>query len=114
MRNEEARLQTMCVRWFDLQYPTKKLQLFSIPNEGVRNPVNGARMKAMGRRKGAPDMVLLASGGRVVFFEFKSEKGKISPEQKAFHETIRGWGGVIYIVKSFDDFCEIVSSEIKV
>lgn len=113
MRNEEARLQTMCVRWFDLQYPTKKLQLFSIPNEGVRNPVNGARMKAMGRRKGAPDMVLLASGGRVVFFEFKSEKGKLSPEQKAFHETIRGWGGVIYIVKSFDDFCEIVSSEIK-
>ena len=114
MRNEEARLQTMCVRWFDLQYPTKKLQLFSIPNEGVRNPVNGARMKAMGRRKGAPDMVLLASGGRVVFFEFKSEKGKLSPEQKAFHETIRGWGGMVYIVKSFDDFCEIVSSEIKV
>lgn len=114
MRNEEARLQTMCVRWFDLQYPDKRLRLFSIPNEGVRNPVNGARMKAMGRRKGAPDMVLLASGGRVVFFEFKSEKGKISAEQKAFHETIRGWGGMVYIVKSFDDFCEIVSSEIKV
>ena len=114
MRYEEARLQTMCVRWFDLQYPTKRLQLFSIPNEGVRNPVNGARMKAMGRRKGAPDMVLLASAGRVVFFEFKSEKGKLSPEQKAFHETIRGWGGMVYIVKSFDDFCEIVSSEIKV
>lgn len=114
MRNEEARLQTMCVRWFDLQYPTKRLQLFSIPNEGKRNEVNGARMKVMGRRKGAPDMVLLASAGRVVFFEFKSEKGKLSPEQKAFHETIRGWGGVVYIVKSFDDFCEIVSSEIKV
>jgi hypothetical protein len=108
MKNEEARLQTICVRWYDLQYPHEKLRLFSIPNEGQRNPVNGARMKAMGRRKGAPDMVFMLTNGQVAFIEFKAPKGRQSPEQKAFEKQADKQFIEYHIIRSFEQFKELI------
>jgi hypothetical protein len=104
----EAALQSSCVKWYDLQYATEKLRLFSIPNEGQRNPVNGARMKAMGRRKGAPDLVFMIEHGQVVFIEFKTEKGRQSPEQKAFQQQADKQFIKYHIIRSFEQFKELI------
>ena len=104
----ESSLQTICVRWYDLQYPFAKLRLFSIPNEGQRNPVNGARMKAMGRRKGAPDLVYMLDNGQVAFIEFKTDKGRQSPEQKDFQQQAEKQFIGYHIVRTFDQFRELI------
>jgi hypothetical protein len=104
----EASLQSSCVKWYDLQYATERLRLFSIPNEGQRNPVNGARMKAMGRRKGAPDLVFMTDNGQVAFIEFKTEKGRQSPEQKAFQEQAERQHIEYHVVRTFDEFRDLI------
>lgn len=38
-----------------------------------------------------------------VWVEFKNEKGRLSPNQKAVMDTIRTYGGFYFIVRSIDD-----------
>ena len=109
MKHLEAALQAACVKWFDYQFPAHKFALMSIPNEGVRNPINGARMKAMGRRKGAPDMILIARPQKVLFIEFKAPKGRTSPEQKAVHAYIESRGVEVQIIRTFEAFKELIT-----
>ena len=103
----ESHLQQMCVRWYDMQFRGAELRLFSIPNEGKRNPVNGAKMKAMGRRKGAPDMIFLMTG-TCAFIEFKTDKGRQSPEQKQFQEVIAEHQMQYHIIRNFDEFKNLI------
>lgn len=103
MKHEEARLQIACVKWFDLQYPNHTHLLFSIPNEGARSPANGARMKAMGRRAGMPDMVFLGEKN-VTFVEFKAPKGSLSKPQKELHAKLVASGYNVVIIRSVEEF----------
>jgi len=124
MKHLESQLQINCVKWFDLQYPKYKLNLFSIPNEGARTPQNGARMKAMGRRAGVADMFLAKVAPRRnakevlaydyddisgLFIEFKSGKGKQSESQKAFQDAVsRRYGYVV--ITSFDQLKNLIEN----
>ncbi len=123
MRNfHESRLQVNCVKWFDLQYPKLKLNLFSIPNEGARTVANGARMKAQGRRAGTADMFLAIpqypphcegwkSGGlHGVFIEFKHGKGKQSESQIAFQKAVTKENYGYEIITDFDQFKNLIES----
>ena len=38
-----------------------------------------------------------------VWLEVKTKKGKLSPNQKAFQESIEAAGGFYYVVRSIDD-----------
>jgi hypothetical protein len=60
---------------------------FSVTNEysGGHNPVFGAVMGAMGRIRGSPDYVFLWNDG-CACIEMKSQKGKLTPNQKIFKE----------------------------
>jgi len=60
---------------------------FSVTNEysGKHNPIFGAVMGAMGRIRGAPDYVFMWEGG-CACIEMKSEKGRLSANQKIFKE----------------------------
>lgn len=66
------------------------------PNGGKRDALAGAQMKALGVKKGWPDLILPVSvdantPGLVI--EMKSAKGTTSPEQKEWleHFKIQGW-----------------------
>jgi len=68
------------------------------PNEGKRNPVNGARLKASGMKKGTPDILIFdpppGSDWVGVAIELKRSKGgKISKEQQEWLDALsdRGW-----------------------
>lgn len=116
MKHEESRLQQACTRWFDWQYPQYMLNFFSIPNEGARTPANGARMKAMGRRRGVADMCLVIPQKPIyngLFIEFKIGKGKQSPEQIAFQEAVESKGYRYQIITNIDQFISVINEYLK-
>jgi len=39
-----------------------------------------------------------------VWLEVKTKKGRLSPNQKAFQESVEAAGGFYYVVRSIDDF----------
>jgi hypothetical protein len=64
------------------------------PAGGRRNAVEAAILKGMGTRAGVPDLLLVKSG-RLYCLELKSNRGRLSAEQKATHEALRRAGAVV-------------------
>ena len=87
---------------------------FHPANGESRSARTGAKLKAMGVRKGVADMVIVLPGGHVCFLELKTPKGSTKPEQRAFRDdcerigapyaiartsaevehVLRGWGAI--------------------
>ena len=65
---------------------------------------------AVEKNKGMPDFFIFfpKKKGGTVFVELKSEKGKLKPEQKYWKEQIEKLGYQYYIVRSFEEFEELV------
>lgn len=108
MSHGEDNLQIACVEWFKYQYP--KLELIHIPNGGKRNPIEAARFKRMGVRKGTLDLLLLEpnKGIHGLWIELKVGKNKMSKEQKDFSIKMiqRGYG--VVEVRSFEQFKDFI------
>lgn len=73
-----------------------RIAVMSVPNEGKRSVAGHRRMEALGRLKGAPDLVLLTlapKDGLPVAIEMKGGGGSVAPAQKKAHATMRaeGW-----------------------
>lgn len=92
--------QKLFVQWLDM----KKLLFTSVPNENNMSFTNrkvamiqGAKLKATGKRKGAPDLFVFLPN-KVVAVEMKRalEKGKskpaVSKEQKSWIEKLNKLG----------------------
>ena len=76
------------------------------PNGGKRSESAAARFKAMGTRKGFPDLFLAlpCNGYHGAFFELKSEKGKLSKEQEVFLALLEKQGYKTFVTRSYEDF----------
>lgn len=103
IRHDEALLQQQIVKTLR----SRGLVVFSIPNERNAGVSDAARMRATGLTKGAPDLVVLKDNARCVFLELKTPRGKRSPEQEAFAETIQRLGFEYRLVRSVDDIKDI-------
>ena len=80
--------------------------LVAIPNGGKRDKITGALLKAEGAKAGFPDLALFVprNGFGALLIEMKrpevksqykelaQKKGKLSPEQKTWHELLRAQG----------------------
>lgn len=53
--------------------------------------------------KGVSDILGCLEGGRFLAIEVKSEKGKLTPEQRTFLERVHELGGVAMVARSVDD-----------
>lgn len=117
---EESNLQRQCVAWFRAQYPQYAMLLIHVANEGNGNRVSGAIHKAEGVVKGVPDLILFLPsvyiGGKVdglmchgLGIEMKTAKGKQSQEQKDFQQMFEAAYYKYVVVRSFDEFCDIVN-----
>jgi len=65
------------------------------------------RNKSMGQRKGVSDLIVIIKDA-TLFIEVKTLVGKMSPEQNTFKEDVESRGHVYYVVRSLDDYIEII------
>lgn len=111
-RDLEHRLQTECVKWFRLQYPTLSHALFAVPNGGARDAVTGARLKAEGVLAGVADLILLRSTAEygALLIEMKTPTGRQSEAQREWERRITRRGEYKYAVcRTLDDFRRVVN-----
>lgn len=108
--DEEHRIQSACVRWFRLQYPKMKHNLFSVPNGGKRDAVTGAKLKEEGALAGVADLILLKSNRfyGALLIEMKTPKGSQSDSQKEWESKITQDGYKYVIIRSLDEFRKVV------
>lgn len=123
-QQDENYLQNQCYIWFQNTYGLKhhnpRLLFYSVANElagatGVpRNVISRiySKFKLTGFKKGVADVHLCFPGGKLVYIEFKTATGRQSAEQKEFQQQVEALGFKYYIVRSLDEFKEIVCSHI--
>jgi len=64
---------------------------------------NGKTYPAPNSMKGHPDIAFVLPNGRYGAIEVKSEKGKLSPEQKIWIEQLTKNGALVIVARSLDD-----------
>ena len=110
--HEESELQRQCVTWFRLQYPSRALVLFAVPNGGGRSPVEAAIMKAEGVTAGVADLILLEARGNygALCIEMKTphKSSRQNPNQKIWQEAAEKAGNAYVVVRSLDAFQSVV------
>ena len=113
--------QKLLVKWMH----SKKLLFTSVPNENNMSFLNrktamiqGAKMKATGKSKGAPDMFVFLPG-LVVAVEMKRtiQKGKAkpvaSPEQKAWIAALNELGHPAAICYGWHEARDFIESQLE-
>lgn len=111
MRQEEHKIQCAIVKWFYYAYPQYRGGLFfAVPNGGHRNIQTAARLKAEGVTAGVSDLILLVSkqGYHALCIEVKTLKGRQSENQKAWEAKVEAQGFKYALVRSLDEFAELV------
>lgn len=85
------------------RYPELRL-MYHIPNGGARSKPEAVRFKAMGVKKGVPDICLPVARGQFhgLYIELKRQRGgKASDEQKQWIEDLRGQGYAATVCKGW-------------
>lgn len=115
MKHTEENTQIACVRWFAYAYPKLSPLLHHSPNGGRRNAREGARFKAMGTRKGFPDLALFFPSipFHGLFIEMKTPKGRQQQSQKQWQRQVE-WAGYKYVIcRSVDEFISEVNAYLR-
>jgi hypothetical protein len=103
--DSENAIQANFFEWVAIHAPRyPDLELFhAVPNSAKRGKMDGWVMKLTGTRKGVPDVHLPVASGRHIglWFEFKSEKGRLSPEQKEWIDKLIKAGHRVEVVRSW-------------
>lgn len=105
-QDHEHRLQCACVRWFRLQYPKMKHNLFAVPNGGKRDAGTAAKLKEEGALAGVADLILLYPNRfyGALLIEMKTKDGKQSEYQKDWQAKITNDGYKYIVVRSLESF----------
>ena len=111
MRQEEHRIQCAIVKWFYYAYPAYRGGcLFAVPNGGHRNIQTARSLKAEGVTSGVSDLLLLVPKRDYhgLCVEVKTPVGRQSDNQKNWQRIIEAQGYRYEIVRSLDEFAELV------
>lgn len=111
MRQEEHRIQCAIVKWFYYAYPAYRGGcLFAVPNGGHRNIQTARNLKAEGVNSGVSDLLLLVPKREYhgLCVEVKTPVGRQSENQKNWQRIIEAQGYRYEIVRSLDEFAELV------
>jgi len=111
MRQEEHRIQCAIVKWFYYAYPQYRGgYLFAVPNGGHRNIQTARSLKAEGVTSGVSDLLLLVPKREYhgLCVEVKTPVGRQSENQKNWQRIIEAQGYRYEIVRSLDEFVELV------
>ena len=116
MRHIESQIQQSCFKWFRLQFPDLAMLMFAVPNGGHRRRIEAMIMKAEGVTAGVADVLFLYPNCQYhgLCIEFKTSTGRQQPTQKAFQRAVEAHGYKYAIVRSIDDFIELVKNYVFV
>lgn len=86
--------------------------IYAVPNGGIRNKGEAIKLKKEGVKAGVWDVSVdvPCKGKHGMRLEFKSEKGKLSPEQKSMGELYERFGYATSIIQSFEQFRSVIQA----
>jgi len=76
---------------------------FAVPNAGRRTMWGARRMQAEGLTPGVADLCIMLPGGKVIWMELKTAKGRQSVPQKAFAKICQHLGHPYLMPRSLDE-----------
>jgi hypothetical protein len=105
---DEYTTQVEVVNWFEKTYPD--VLIYHAGNEGKRSKITGHRLKMMGVRAGVPDLTICwAEGGyHGLYIELKSEKGKVSVDQKKTIDKLRKADYLVAISRTYEETVTLI------
>ncbi len=104
----EDEIQIAAMRFLDIALPSP-LRAMHIPNGGSRNEFEAGKLKAMGVKAGAADILIL--GWRVfIWIELKSRTGKLRTEQAEWRDWCVAIGAPWFLCRSVEDVAEALES----
>ena len=103
----ELKLQQDCFRFFHNQYPPLRGILWKVENERRRNKYEQMIAKSTGLVSGVADLNMVYNG---TFYgiEVKTETGRQTPAQKEWQKTIEQQGGKYFIIRTEDEFKQLI------
>ena len=105
----EKHISKAVVNELALLHKFKKLSYF-VNIEGAKRDVRQQRAaKLHGMRPGRPDIEIFLAGGRIVFLELKTLKGRLSHKQSEVHKELSNLGHGVRVVYAEDAISEIKS-----
>ena len=112
--DEEHKIQTTCVKWFNITHHKLKGLLFAVPNGGRRDKVTAAKLKAEGVVAGVADLILLVPNKNhaALLIEMKTKTGKQSPSQKNWQKGLNPIYKYV-LCRSLEDFMREVNNYIN-
>lgn len=112
----EDNLQSECFKYFHnshcLRNNNPRLCMFSVPNGGTRNIIEAKKLKATGLIAGVADTIILFPNAFTLFVEFKTTTGVQSDKQKEFEATVNALGFRYTIIRSIDQFKQLIGEYI--
>ncbi len=97
----ESALQRQIVDWIRVAAPGVKA--IAIPN-AARRTISGRPTNAVpGLTPGVPDLLVIRPMGEVLWIEVKTDVGRVSENQFAFHTQLMALGHKVAIVRSLED-----------
>lgn len=105
----ELQLQAKCFQWLWNEYPETRLCCWHVPNGGARSKIEATQLKASGVVKGVHDLHFFWKGSLYVF-ELKVGTNRQTAEQKAWGEAMKRQGAILYEVREFQLFQNIINS----
>lgn len=105
----ENKIQAECFQWFNNNFCLKHHKprgiMFSVPNElAGTNKIAMMQAKAIGLVSGVSDTIILLPNGKILFCEFKDEKGRQSDKQKEFEKIIIDLNHTYILIRNLNDF----------
>ncbi|MBY0430772.1 MAG: VRR-NUC domain-containing protein [Rhodospirillales bacterium] len=96
-------MQQAVVNYLHLLENRRHLVFFHPENGGYRTPAEAGIGRAMGRRAGVADLIVILPGGRVGALELKSDKGRQSLAQKEWQGAVEAFGVPYAVCRSLDE-----------
>lgn len=104
---KELKMQQDCYKFFHNHYREHRGKLWRVENERRRSKYEQMIAKSTGLVAGVSDLNLVHQG-TFYAIELKTETGRQSKSQKKWQKIIESEGGQYHIVRSLEEFQELI------